>query len=646
MDRPVSFVRGSHSPPAAEACRPAWEAISPASYFDPQTVVSRDALGQPVSLYGCDSWDYRTYTTDGASAATLHFFAPSGDRANPRLASIIREQHKALVWLYIDAGKMKALGTIREANHVARQWCRRACARGVDLFALLSNPGWVDEELPSLSVPYVARTSQLIITLCRNREALRVTHPIPLQELKALARQEMKARDGRRQTPLIPSRIYCAILAGLLAKLDEIERDVDDVLDAYRQSKAASRNAPSDGTAMQRLWFRTKALDSVVERMRAFGYDPSSGGALNRFIAGRINFFQSVLMHTVAAFTGMRWGEVRILPLHDLETFEDYRGVHHLVSGYTYKLNRGVKKETTWVTSREGHRAVRLALRIGRVILEEVGGQPSPGQETLLFPSTESPFRAKGNVSKNSSQRRLAEAICPVIMQADINELDRLELDRGWQREGIVVGSRWPLAFHQLRRSLSVYAHRSGMVSLPALKGQLQHITNEMRAYYADGYSRAVNLVFDKDHFSHEWKAAKGESSYFGYVLGIVFSDDDLMGRGVERMAATVSSHSRQETLRLFERGELAYRETVLGGCASTEECKTRPLEPIPFDCLKSNCVNQIVFSRRLDHVIRSQETVVMTLGRSEPGSVEHRLEADHLRVLFRAREQFKEGKS
>ncbi len=51
-------------------------------------------------------------------------------------------------------------------------------------------------------------------------------------------------------------------------------------------------------------------------------------------------------------------------------------------------------------------------------------------------------------------------------------------------REGIEVGKPWPLTFHQYRRSLSVYAHRSGMVSLPALNGQLQHITDEMRAYF------------------------------------------------------------------------------------------------------------------------------------------------------------------
>lgn len=240
-------------------------------------------------------------------------------------------------------------------------------------------------------------------------------------------------------------------------------------------------------------------------------------------------------------------------------------------------------------------------------------------------------------------QALLVDAVCPEVTEADIAELNSLELDRPWQRSGIAVGVRWPLAFHQLRRSLSVYAHRSGMVTLPALKAQLQHITDEMRSYYSDGYSRAVNLVFDKDHFSHEWNAAKAESSFFGYTLGLLFSDEDILGRGAERMASMISSRDRHETLKLFEQGKLAYRETPLGGCVSTEECTSKPLQPIPFDCLESNCVNQVVAGKRLNLVIKTQESVVARLADGEAGSVEHRLEANHLRVLLKARQQLVE---
>ena len=642
--RGSSDLRGNHAP-AARRAGPAWEATPRRAYFDPQTVVSRDALGRPVSHYGDDSWDYSSLSTDGTSVATLHFF--TADAAAPELVELISEQQRALIWLHIDAGKMRAVRTIRQANYAAGAWCQRACTRGVNLLGLLSNPQWVAEELESLSLGCLSATRSLITTLCRNRKALGVAGHVPLQRIREAIGAEIQLRAEPKQTPLIPSRVYCAILAGLIAKLGEIERDLDEVLDAYRKSVAASRSAPEHGSPRQRMCFRAQALAPVVERMRAFGYDHARAGALEWFIAGRINFYQSALMHAVAAFTGMRVGEVSILPLHDvLETFEDRGSTHYVIKGCTSKLNNGVKRPTSWITSREGHQAVLLAQRIGTAILERVGRQPSAGQQALLFPSTRNPFRSKANQTIAAFQERLTEVICPVIKQADIDELNRLELDRGWQRDGIEVGSRWPLAFHQLRRSLSVYAHRSGMVSLPALKAQLQHITDEMRAYYADGYSRAVNLVFDNDHFSHEWNAAKTESSFFGYAMGLLFCDEDLMGRGAERVAETVSNRTRQETLQLFKEGKLAYRETVLGGCVSTEECKARPLEPIPIECLETNCANLVVFSKRLNHVIRSQETVVAMLERDEPGSVEHRLEANTLRVMLKARQHLKEGKA
>lgn len=617
-------------------------ATRPRQYFDAALVVSRDAMGNPVSRYGDISWNFSSQSADGTSGANLLFFE-IGKAADLRLSAIIREQQKALMWLHIDAGNMRALKTIQRANWALAAWCVKAFTHRVELFELVSNPEWVGDELGTLNDNYLALTSGLIKTLWRHRSALGVDS-VPLRHLKEVIAAGMKARPEDRQTPLIPSRTYCAILGGLISSMDEIERDLEVFLDAYMQSMDSSRAAPADALPAKRKMFRAKALAPVFERMKARGYDPSSRIALDQFIVGRINYYQSKLMHTVAAFSGMRISEVGILPLEGVfETFEDRGCTHYEIKGYTLKLNRGVRKSSSWITSREGHRAIVLAQRIGSTIVDVAGVRPPKGQQALLFASTASPFRRKNNGTIGTYQKQLIEEICPVITQEDIDELNCLELDRGWQREGIEVGNRWPLAFHQLRRSLSVYAHRSGMVSLPALKAQLQHITDEMRTYYADGYSRARNLVFDRDHVSHEWSAAKAESSYFGYTLGLLFSDDELIGRGAERMADTVSARSREETLRLFQQGKLTYKETVLGGCVSMEECKAKPLEPIPFDCLEKDCVNLVVFGKRLDYVIRTQETVVATLEHDESGSVEHRLEVTHLQVLLKARQKLAE---
>ena len=616
------------------------------SYFPADTVVSRDAENAPASRYGDASWDFSSMSTDGTKALTLHFH-PIVGASDAGLAARIREQHKALIWLYIDAGKVRAPGSLQMANYALAAWCKSATERGVDLFTLLTTPVWVAEDAASMNTTYVNATRGLVTTLWRHREALGVDADVRLQSIKQTLSDTAKDRPETRQTPLIPARVYCAILGGLIERMGLIERELDTLLDAYRRSVAASRDAPAGASKMQRKTFRAKALADVVEAMKALGYDPTSSESLDKFIVGCLLDHQAALMFTVVAFSGMRRSEVSILPLERcLSDFEHLGATHYELHGFTHKLNNGQKAPTSWITSHQGARAVRLAERIARAILAETCVAPKAGQQALLFPSTEDPCRSKASRTFDTGLARLRENVCPLVEPSDIEELDRLELARDWQRDDIEVGERWPLAFHQLRRSLAVYAHRSGMVTLPALKAQLQHITQEMTSYYADGFSRARNLVFDKNHFSHEWNAAKAESSYFGYTLGLLFSDEDFLGGVTEqRMSGVVESRSREDTLRLFEQNKLAYRETVLGGCVSTEECKSQPLEPIPYDCLETNCPNMVVFSKRLQAVMRSQQAVVATLERTERGSVEHRLEGRHLEVLLKAQTRLEGGK-
>lgn len=631
--------------PQTEECR-----VSP--YFDQALVVSVDRHNKPMSRYGDTSWNISAQSSDQTSGVNLYFFeAPAEVMAsanNLELATQIREQQKALMWLHMDAGKVRSQGTIKLSNHALTTWSERAYARGINLFDLLSDPIAVGEEAITLNATYAELSRTLIKTLWRNRRDIGMRSEFRLREIRSAITSGYSTRDNpNHQTPIIPSKVYCKILGNLIGSLDVLEHDIPVLLDAYQQSIAASRAVPRGSNEMRIRKIRTNRLRAVADCMGAYGYTRQS--ALDKFISSQINYRQSILMHLVIAFTGMRVGEASILPLANvLESFEDHRGAHYIVKGYTTKLNGGTKKATSWITSREGHRAIILAQRISSTIFREVkGGAPSTDDpHALLFCSIKNPHKKKSQQILYQSQARLTKEMSPVVDQEDINELNELELDRSWQREGIETGKPWPLAFHQLRRSLSVYAHRSGMVSLPALKAQLQHITDEMRAYYSDGFSRAVNLVFDPDHFSHEWNAAKAESSYMGYALGLLFSDEELLGHGASRMSQTISSRPRKETIQLFQQGKIAYRETVLGGCTSTEECKSSPMEAIPIDCLESNCINLVVHRKRLDFLIQTQEGVAAALEESSPGSVEHRLEANHLKVLISAREKLQEGKS
>ena len=57
------------------------------------------------------------------------------------------------------------------------------------------------------------------------------------------------------------------------------------------------------------------------------------------------------------------------------------------------------------------------------------------------------------------------------IRQEDINELERFNPLINWEEEyDIEVGNKWLFRPHQFRRSLVVYAIRSGMIQLAVLK--------------------------------------------------------------------------------------------------------------------------------------------------------------------------------
>lgn len=540
-------------------------------------------------------------STDGTSSKKLHFYKVE-PLADSNLDWLLREQHKALMWLHMDTGRERSWNTLLNTNLTLHICCKEAAAKGVDLYSLLANSDWLLKTAQGLNRVYIRMLSSALHTLWRYREQLGGPIDIPLQSLQFVLSEEAKKRPDDLQTPLIPSRIYCSILAALGDRMSVIDQEIDALLSSYVKGSELS-------------------------------------------VAKRLNQHKVALMLVIAAYTGMRVGEIKILPLDGvLVEFEHMGSKHYELQGSTHKLNKGVKRPATWITSSQGARAVRLAQRIAKTTRRHLGKAPQAGQQALLFPSNKNAFKALSNESFFVAVTALRTDICPAIEASDIEELNHLELARDWARDDIVVGAHWPLAFHQLRRSLAVYAHRSGMVSLPALKAQLQHITQEMTSYYSDGFSRAVNLVFDKKHFSHEWKAAKAESGYFAYLLGVLFSDEELLGQGAQRMANTVTSRNRQDTLRLFKENKLAYRETPLGGCASTEDCKTEPLEPIPYDCLESNCVNLVVFGKRLEHIIKHQEVTVATLANDEAGSVEHRLEASHLEMLLKARGRLKKG--
>ena len=172
---------------------------------------------------------------------------------------------------------------------------------------------------------------------------------------------------------------------------------------------------------------------------------------------------------------------------------------------------------------------------------------------------------------------------------------------------------------------------------------QLQHLTEEMTRYYQKGSVYARNFIGDdKDHFGLEWQQAQAESSALGYILNVLLSNDVLFGghanwvdhrlRGPEGVVV-----DRAQTMRRFKKGELAYRETAIGGCTDVKGCDKPTLRFLDMECLRHGCANMVGNLPKLERVIAGQEARLATI---EPDSMEYQAEQEELNILIATRDR------
>lgn len=231
------------------------------------------------------------------------------------------------------------------------------------------------------------------------------------------------------------------------------------------------------------------------------------------------------------------------------------------------------------------------------------------------------------------------------IQEDDLRELEQIDPHRAWRSEDkFKLGQDWNLTTHQFRRSLALYAQRSGLVSLPSLKRQLQHITQEMSAYYARGSHFAKNFIgndHEAKHFGEEWQETQPISQYLAYAAHVLLTDEtDLFGVHPHWIATRLRNDEgvitvdRETTLKRFKKGEIAYRETLLGGCVKVGECDKNPLDILHVDCITSHCKNMVGSKKKLATVIAVQSSWVERLKLNEASSPEYRHEKKNLEIL------------
>lgn len=606
--------------------------------IDGEFVISRSASGGVVSRYQDDSWDMRVY--DARGTCIYNFVNWDDGSDNPLIPVIIGEMKRiqlARLYLYHKPRKPSSLRVFS-----LRKLARLALSNDLSLSLLFESENINRVLLPSFACLERNPMHDMLILL-KELFGLRAKHPeltlVPtdhaiVQCMQALYDKYPKEKkDGQQQTKLIPSRIYAELIVALNTELDVFNANGDSLVEFFKQRKESPRFGLSQDRARAykdcvtwldavsqfgiRSLFETHSITDWF-KLRVYIYD--------------IQIFAKYWIHL---FSGMRDNEARHLPADTYETIGVADADIAIMRGYTSKIAGQNQTETFWITTPAAEKAIVAARHIGKIAALLSDFDETDSSQYPLFPAigTQDDYRSfkgapvMGQCSMENKRERLA-ARWPglVVQEADIRELEKFDGFRNWRNDpGVQVGQPWPLATHQCRRSLAVYAARSGMVSVGSLGLQFKHLSEVMTSYYRRGSTFALNFLQtdEAQGWLEELEYERLKSQYIHYEANVINSTSRLWGGEGNRIQVArdkgqplIITTDRAMTEKKFLKGEMTYKLGPIGGCTNLEPCDKIHFTSV-FACI--DCEKSILdddrslknIQRGLDNLKRGQTLFV-----------------------------------
>ncbi len=651
-------------------CNPAQELLPdqidriPIMGIDPETVTARDLTGAVVSRFKDDSWDCRAY----GQANSFHFASwwdESKRGCMDELARTLTDEIKLIHWLLqnnttANGGRSRGQTTLihmmsplkgmakiahglgiilSEAEHsakfqVALKTSIATSAVGFKVYDALINL------LADLAHFQSVSNIQCTVPRLVPEDALHYTQML-LQRLKKEKLVE------KRQTPLIPTRLFAMLITGSLEKLNALESHMPK-LEAFVKELYADPNLfcstygewcnniarikrlypDSEFVLDKSMWvskFETLRRYDICELFAEHGIDTAKN------IPRLINYYQVLCVMLIHAFSGMRRSEVHIMPYDSIihQAAKGFGDLPVFVSHLKKFEQANYSRALTWATSQEGVYAVQIAQQLARLdwFRNRPANEAFPDNAPLWISPRSDRQNHQGHYAQPIANNfwgtrewtNAVKSLGLVIEQEDIDELVTFDAFRNWDDDPrFSVGNLWPLTSHQFRRSVAVYASRSGMVSLPTLKTQYKHLSATMTAYYGENSSYAQSFLIDEEGNPIEsasiLSAFRDEKQFNASLLlheRVLQASEPLKGpKGTEIQLAKDRGKlpkmlsSRAETEKAIKQGRLSYKETPVGGCMLKGVCPHFGIDVV-LPCT-SNCKDAVLTKDKLQAYVEN----------------------------------------
>lgn len=627
---------------------------------DQEFPITQDENGKIVSRYRDRIWDLSL-----AAKQSLKLNFGGGASAPPcgNRTAELNEQNIALLKIamaYLMFGERPSVkpSTIRSMFIGLKMIFNICQAHGILASELKKYPLIVDM-LPSAIKSRSAHVLVILHELYNVRDIIGYTI-LDTVEIQKIA--ESVPLHAQKQTPYIPKRIWLyqvrrlrAMLEDFATHQDKIEALFDYCYDSYLENYGSVEELFSFSRNRNRSPFNRETLAVKGTRYHGpfseiadkFGVadlisrwtrpvDESLGTHSNQganYFSMYLSAASYISLLYIGNFSGMRAKELNLLRTNCLETEADDRlGKIYLIRGATSKTIND--DQALWVTSPKVQIAVQVASSVSRMRARMLAANPrlSVPPEDIANPyldlrayepwsmkeHQEQPPAIRTNLSYKYWRSACNQLFDPQFLTIAEEDLAIARyVTPSLDTEKFKVGQEWPLALHQLRRTLTVNAANSG-VSDEAIQYELHHQNKSMSIYYGQGYSR-LNL-------NNGIKAEFVEAIYHALaVKASSLADPNFVSplgpKQKEKIIQFICDKEFKELKKLASKGLLAIRETLLGVCLNRDYCPFGGIDYV-VQCL--HCTEALGDKRKRPGLEKLQATVKDSIDSAATGTPLH----------------------
>lgn len=567
--------------------------------------------GAVISRYGDEVWDLTPWA---GQVLKLNFGKPKRKNGKP-ISPENCEPFKLVIayWLY-GPSPVREVRTLKGQYENIRQVFAHCSESGINANDLYRFPKVIESLADNLYPSQANRLLVLLHTLWEQREHSRI-HILDDTGI-ALLRSKIQLHE-KSQTAYIPPRIWLYQLSRLREFLQDFEHHLKDIeacidysLQAYSTSAGdmesactlqlpayhrpfASLNNPSKNGKLcgaQRFgsFHKTASRFKILKLLEKWCGDIKSTGVavLSQYLSMATHVGKAYILN----FTLMRIEEASSLRASCLvlESDKATNETIYLIKGATSKTVED--DEAHWITSPSSQLAIRVMTWISefRTRCASFNKKLSLTDEDLTNPYLElrpsEPWRRQPRYDSAPDVRtspvhygnfyhkypKLFDLQEMTIRQPDFEAALLVTPSLNAQR--YAVGKIWSLSWHQLRRTGAVNMSASGMVGDASIQYQLKHVSRAMTRYYGQGfYHLDVRL---NQEASAEY--VRGMYEAIAKSFAALGSSSFVSPHGEKRkeyLVEIISSSSHASLINAAKKGNIVYRDILLGSCANTKPC-------------------------------------------------------------------------